>query len=129
MGSNEIRSYRDLKVWQDAMDLAERCYLLTKTFPREETYGMSSQIRRSAVSVAANIAEGYGRDSAGHYVTFLRHSQGSLKELETHLLLCSRVGLASQSATASLLDTSDAIGRMLRSLIRTLDGQQAGGKS
>jgi four helix bundle protein len=86
-----IRSYRDLRVWQQAMDLAEACYRATRQFPREELYGMTSQIRRAAVSVAANIAEGHGRDSTGEFVQFLRVAQGSLKELETHLLLSHRV--------------------------------------
>jgi len=89
----EINSYRDLKVWQDAMVIAERAYRLTARFPKEEVYGMTSQIRRAAVSVAANIAEGHGRDHSGSFVQFLRIAQGSLKELETHLLLALRVDL------------------------------------
>ena len=102
------------------MTLAERCYLHTRSFPKEEMYGMTAQIRRSAASVAANIAEGYGRDSTGSYVNFLRMSQGSLKELETHLLLSQRVGLGATSGVDPLLSVCDEIGRMLRSLIRSL---------
>jgi four helix bundle protein len=75
------------------MVLAERVYRLTASFPREEVYGMTSQIRRAAVSVAANVAEGHGRENSGSFVQFLRISQGSLKELETHLLLALRVDL------------------------------------
>ena len=86
-----IRSYRDLRVWQEGMSLAEICYGLTKPFPKDELFGMTSQIRRAASSVPANIAEGYGRDSKGDYIQFLRISQGSLKEVETHLILCTRV--------------------------------------
>jgi four helix bundle protein len=89
-----IASYRDLRVWQDAMVLAVACFRLTREFPREEMFGMSSQIRRSASSIAANIAEGYGRDQSRPFVQFLRVAQGSLKELETHLLLVERVELA-----------------------------------
>jgi len=89
----EINSYRDLKVWQDAMVIAERAYRLAARFPKEEVYGMTSQIRRAAVSMAANIAEGHGRDHSGSFVQFLRIAQGSLKELETHLLLALRVDL------------------------------------
>ncbi|WP_293861747.1 four helix bundle protein [uncultured Alsobacter sp.] len=126
MQRDEIRSYRDLKVWQDAMDLAARCYVVTRSFPRSETYGMTSQIRRAAASVPANIAEGYGRDSAGNYVQFLRHAQGSLKELETHLLLSARVALVPAAEVDPLLDSADSLGRMLRSLIRSIESQSPG---
>lgn len=98
-----IESYRDLKVWQSAMLLAEDCYRITKGFPREEIYGMTSQMRRSAVSIAANIAEGYGRENRGSFVQFLRMAQGSLKELETHILLACRVGLLRNDNEIELL--------------------------
>ena len=88
-----INSYRDLLVWQGSMGFAELCYRVTKTFPREEMYGMTSQIRISAATVPANIAEGQGRELSGVFVQFLRTAQGSLKELETHLLLAERVSL------------------------------------
>jgi four helix bundle protein len=117
---SEINSYRDLKVWQNAMDIAERCYGLTQDFPKSETYGMSSQIRRASVSIAANIAEGYGRDSTRNFVNFLRTAQGSLKELETHLLLCPRVGLANDEAVSPLLTACDDLGKMLRAFIRSI---------
>jgi four helix bundle protein len=116
----EIKSYRDLKVWLDAMTLVEGCYLFTKVFPRDEMYGLTSQIRRASVSVPANIAEGYGRDSTGSYVQFLKVAQGSLKELETHLILSQRLKLGSFDFAAKLLDQADRIGRMLRALVRSL---------
>jgi four helix bundle protein len=75
------------------MDLAVECYALTKEFPKEEIYGLVSQIRRAFVSIAANIAEGYGREAAGAYVHHLKIAQGSLKELETHLILSTRAGI------------------------------------
>lgn len=78
----KFQSYRDLKVWQAGMTLAEACYLLTKKFPREEVYGLISRIRGAAVSIPANMAEGYGRENRGEFIQFLRISQGSLKELE-----------------------------------------------
>jgi four helix bundle protein len=109
-----------LKVWQDAMVLAERCYEITLSFPREEMYGMVAQIRRSSTSIPANIAEGYGRDSRGSFVQFLRVAQGSLKELETHLMLSQRVGLTPAATAGRLLEDADTIGRMLRALIRSL---------
>ena len=120
MDGGEIRSYRDLKVWQLAMDLAEACYHLTRRFPTEEMYGMTSQIRRAAVSVPANIAEGHGRNSRGEYVQFLRVAQGSLKELETHILLARRIDLIDARGESGILERGDVLGKMLRALIRSL---------
>jgi four helix bundle protein len=117
---NVVRSYRDLRVWKEAMDLAVECYRLTKGFPKEETFGLTSQIRRAASSVPANIAEGYGRDSAGHYVNFLRTAQGSLKELETHVLLSGRLDLVAFDDGQRLLSRTEAVGKMLRGLIRAI---------
>ncbi|MDB9506783.1 four helix bundle protein [Microcystis aeruginosa CS-338/01] len=91
MADSKIQSYRDLRVWQESVNLAESCYRLTKTFPKEELYGMTTQIRRASVSIAANIAEGYGRKTRGEYIQFLYIAQGSLKELETHWLISQRV--------------------------------------
>jgi four helix bundle protein len=116
-----IQSYRDLRVWQEEMTLAELIYRLTKQFPKDELFGLTSQMRRASVSIPANIAEGYGRESTGAYVQFLRVSQGSLKELETHVLLANRVGILSEPATANLLSLAESIGKMLRALIRSLE--------
>jgi four helix bundle protein len=115
-----ITSYQDLTVWQKAMDLAELCYHLTKTFPPEERYGMVSQIRRSATSIPANIAEGWGRGTTREYLQFLRVAQGSVKELETHLLLCQRVGLTNPPQTGPALERVSEISRMVISLIGSL---------
>ena len=115
-----IQPYRDLEVWQLGMDLAEACYRLTGSFPQEETFGLKSQIRRAAISVPANIAEGYGRDGSGEYVQFLRVAQGSLKEIETHLLLAQRVGLLAEAGVDPVLSMSDRLGRALRSLYRSI---------
>ena len=120
--AGKIRPYRDLRVGQEGMGLAEACYLLTKRFPRDELFGMTSQIRRAASSVPANIAEGYGRNSEGDYIQFLRISQGSLKELETHLTLSTRVGLVAESETKQVLEQCDRLGKMLHRLIRSLQG-------
>jgi four helix bundle protein len=124
MTNGEIKSYRDLRVWQKAMDIAESCYLITREFPKEEIYGMTSQIRRAAASIPANIAEGYGREYRAEYVHFLRIAQGSLKELETHLLLSVRVKLLTPEAVNLVLSECEFLGRMLRSLIRSLVGNQ-----
>jgi four helix bundle protein len=101
--TGKINSYKDLIVWQQAMDLAVATYSLTRTWPKEELYGLTSQIRRSANSIPANIAEGYGRDNRGSYQQFLRIAQGSLKEFETHLQIAERIGLATHDQAQHLL--------------------------
>jgi len=118
--SSEIQSHRDLVVWQQAIDLAVAVYTLTKGWPKDELYGLTAQARRSASSVAANIAEGYGRENRASYQQFLRIAQGSLKELETHLTIARRVGMAGDEAIASTLEQSESVGKLLRLLIRKL---------
>ena len=115
-----INSYRDLLVWQRSMTLAEASYRLTAQLPSDEKFGLISQIRRAAVSIPANMAEGHGRETTGSFIQFLRISQGSLKELETHFLLAERLSLASHEQMRPLHQECDEIGRMLRSLIRSL---------
>ncbi len=116
-----IESHRDLVVWQKSMDLAVDAYRLTASFPIEERYGLTSQIRRSSASIPANIAEGYGRESAGAYAQQLKVAQGSLKEFETHVELAHRVGLLERSALGDTLRACEEIGKMLRSLIRAVE--------
>lgn len=116
--SESFKSYRDLRVWSAAVDLAVDCYGATKPFPPSEAHGMTSQIRRSATSIAANIAEGYGRDGPGSFQQFLRIAQGSLKELETHLIIARRVDLLSEAQRSELLSRCDDVGKMLGGLIR-----------
>ena len=120
MSDPTIRSYRDLRVWQEGMATAEACYRLTRQLPGEELYGMTSQIRKASASVPANIAEGHGRATRGEYIQFLRIAQGSVKELETHLLLSSRVGLTKSSSVEPILMQCENLGKMLRALIRSL---------
>jgi len=117
-----INSYRDLDVWRVAMDLAEAVHVMTRTFPKDELFALTSQLRRSAYSVPSNIAEGYGRENTGEYLRFLRIAQGSLKELETQVLLACRFDYVSPEGSAPALDLADRVGRMLRALIRTLEG-------
>jgi four helix bundle protein len=116
----QIRSYRDLVVWQKGMAVAADCYLKTRGFPRTEAFGMTSQIRRAAASIPANIAEGNGRENTGSYINSLRIAQGSLKELETHLMLANTVELMDKNNADELLAACDQVGRMLRALIRAL---------
>jgi four helix bundle protein len=92
-------------------------------FPKEELFGLPSQIRRAASSVPANIAVGYARATTKEYVRFLRIAQGSLKELETHLLLASRVGICSSEQSEEILQITDELGRMLRALTKKLEAK------
>jgi len=123
MADSKIQSYRDLRVWQEAVNLAESCYRLTKTFPKEELYGMTTQIRRASVSIAANIAEGYGRKTRGEYIQFLYIAQGSLKELENHWLISQRVELASPQSVNPILNQCESVGRLPLTLIRSLENK------
>ncbi|MGZ3283496.1 MAG: four helix bundle protein [Xanthobacteraceae bacterium] len=124
MSGPAITSYRDLRVWQDAMSLAESCYRLSRGFPREEMFGLTSQIRRASASIPANIAEGHGRENTRSFIQYLRIAQGSLKELETHLLLAERVGVVVKTQIASPMAQCEAVGKMLRALIRSLQRKE-----
>jgi four helix bundle protein len=107
-------------VWQEAMTLVGESYRFSQSLPRDELFGLTSQLRRAAVSIPANIAEGYGRDSKGSYVSFLKTAQGSLKELETHLMLRQRLKFSRAEATEAVLAHCEVVGKMLLGLIRNL---------
>jgi four helix bundle protein len=109
-----------LLVWQLAMDVAEDVYRVSIHAPADWRYAMANQMVRAAASVPANIAEGYGRDSTGSYLQFLKIARGSLKELETHLLLGQRVGALPSAKTDKILPKLDSVGRMLNGLIRAV---------
>ena len=115
-----MTNFRDLKVWQSAMQLAQAIYSLTAGFPKSEVYGLSSQIRRAAVSVPSNIAEGHARDSTREYLRFISIAMGSLAELETQLLLSEKLSYLRPTGLQDLLAQADEIGRMLRGLQKTL---------
>lgn len=121
MDNKPIKSFRDLIVWQQAMALVKQVYLLTKSFPKEETYGLTSQMRRAAVSVPANIAEGSGRGTRKDYQQFLRIAQGSLREVETYLLLLPDISLATMPQTQPLLTQLESVSKLLRRLIESLE--------
>lgn len=116
-----VQSYRELEVWQFAMELAEKCYQVTRNFPKEEMFGLTSQIRRAAVSIPANIAEGQGREHTKEFLHHLSIARGSLMELETHLLLSRRVGLLNQDDLDQCLTLTDRISRMLSGLRKALE--------
>ena len=111
-----IRSYRDLEVWKSGMRLAVATYRITAGFPASERYGLSSQLQRCAVSIPSNIAEGHQRDSTREYLRFLSIAQGSLAELETQLLLCAQLEMASNDAVDPILADAAELGRRLNSL-------------
>ncbi len=111
---------RDLKVWQKALDWAEAIYIATAAWPREERFGLISQVRRSAVSVASNIAEGAARRTTGEFIQFVGIAQGSLAEAETQLLLAQRLGYATGRDGSPLLFASAEISRMLAGLASSL---------
>jgi four helix bundle protein len=111
-----LQHYRELDVWQVAMELAVECYQVTKEFPKEELFGLVSQIRRAASSIPANIAEGQGRQHTKEFLNHLSVARGSLKELETHLILSHRVGRLEPPVLEALLVTTDRVSRMLARL-------------
>jgi four helix bundle protein len=118
---SKVKSYRELVAWQKAMNLVESVYLSTRNWPREENYGLTSQIRRAAVSVPSNIAEGQGRFSTKEFLRHLSIAYGSLLEVETQVLIAQRLGYLNIDATESLLAASAEIGRTINGLVRLLE--------
>jgi len=112
----KIHDYKDLIVWQKGMDLAESVYLLSAGYPKSEIYGLVSQIRRAAVSVPSNIAEGHGRFSDNEFIRFLSIANGSLKEVETQLYLSSRLKYADETQIHSALALCHEVARLLNGL-------------
>ena len=120
--TDAIRDFRDLICWQKGMALARKVYDLTRRFPAEERYGLTSQVRRAAVGIATNIAEGFGRSSRADYLRFLDMARGSANELETLLQLSVDLGLSDTEAASSLTLMNDAreVQRIISGLIRAL---------
>jgi four helix bundle protein len=116
----EIRSHRDLIVWQKAMDLVTTVYRLTEDFPKSELYGLTSQIRRSAASIPANIAEGQGRRLAGEFMQFLANARGSLLELDTHLEIAVRLGMLSTESHSTFMEQLIEVRKLLNGLMRSI---------
>lgn len=116
----EIRSYKDLTVWQKAREFVKKIYVVSKGFSREETYGLTQQIRRAAISVPSNIAEGYGRGSRKDYVRFLHMARGSLYELETQLFLAQDMEYLSPATSEPILGAVADCSRLLNGLIASL---------
>lgn len=116
-----VQSYRDLEIWQKSMELVTRIYTLSQKFPREEIYGLTSQIRRSAVSIPSNIAEGRGKRSTKDFLRFLNIAYGSLAELETQLLISQNLGFVEGQEVERLLDDASRIGRMMNGMMAGLE--------
>ena len=112
--------YKDLTVWQKAMDLTVEIYRLTQNLPKEELYILTNQLRRAAVSIPSNIAEGNGRASTGDYVRFLTMARGSIAEVETQLLICVRLEYLTQEDIDGTLSLMDETGKMLNAIIKKL---------
>jgi four helix bundle protein len=115
-----MKSYRDLIVWQKSMRLVTQIYLITKELPKSELYGLTSQIRRSSISLPSNIAEGYGRNSTNDYIRFLQIACGSLYEVQTQLEICYTLEYISKKLFNGIYEQSREIERMLNSLIRKI---------
>jgi four helix bundle protein len=118
------QNYRDLRAWNRAMDLVERLYALSASFPLDERYGLTSQVRRAAVSVPSNIAEGQGRRSLNEFIHHLSIAHGSLREVETQCLIGARLGYVNEGESDDLLALASEVGRLLNALMNALEARR-----
>jgi len=121
---NETQSYKDLVVWQKGIELAKLIYKVTAQFPGEERFGLVSQMRRAAVSIPSNIAEGQARHTTGEFIQFISHGEGSVAELETQIILAVELEFCAKNAVLSTCELLDEIRRMLNGLRRKLATRQ-----
>ena len=122
---NNVYGHKNLDVWQKAMSLVTSVYLLTKQFPKEELYSLTNQIRRAAVSIPSNIAEGRSRQSVRDFMRFVVMARGSIAELETQLLIGQNLGYVGNEELQPLLRDTDDVGRMLSGLLASLEAKLA----
>jgi len=113
-------SYKDLIVWQRAIQLTVATYKLTSSFPDSERFGLINQLRRASVSIASNIAEGYGRSTTGEYLQFLGHARGSKCEVETQLVISGELGFGAEKERQLVENLADEVGRMLAAMMRKM---------
>ena len=118
-----LKTYRDLKVWQKSYELCLKIYRITGKFPKEEKYGLTSQLRRSAVSVPSNIAEGYGRKTTADYIRMLYIAYGSICEVETQILLAGDFGFIEKGESKIIKSNIVEVERMLKALIKSLENK------
>lgn len=116
-----VQSYRELVAWQKAMDLVEEVYRATRNWPKEESYGLTSQVRRAVVSIPSNVAEGQGRKSPKEFLRFLAIAHGSLLEVETQLLIAQRLSYLDEQSLSLLLRRATETGRLINGLIRSFN--------
>jgi four helix bundle protein len=116
----KVKNYQELIAWQKAMDLVEEVYLASRSFPREELYGLTSQLRRAAVSIPSNVAEGQGRRTTPDFLRHLSIAYGSLRELETQILIATRLGYLAQGKCYEVMNTAGEVGRLLNGLTSSL---------
>jgi four helix bundle protein len=121
------RNYQDLLAWQRAIDLVEEVYTSSRSWPKEELYGLTNQVRRAVVSVPSNIAEGQGRRGRAEFLRHLSISHGSLREVETQLMIARRLRYLTQDQADGLLAQTAEVGRLLQGLMRSLDATTADG--
>lgn len=117
---NRIKSYKDLIVWQKAIDLVTEIYSVSKTFPNEEKFGIVNQLNRAVVSIPANIAEGWGRESSKNYLQFLRISRGSLMEVETLILISKNLKYVDEEEFKLISNKIEEVGKILQGLIKSI---------
>lgn len=122
-GNSPVRCYRDLVAWQRSIDLVAEIYLSTRSFPDNERFGLTAQIRRAAVSIPSNIAEGQGRCTTGEFRQFLGHARGSLLEVETQICIAKNLGYLDEPYSGILFERVAEIGRILNGLINSLKGR------
>ena len=117
----KVKNYRELIAWQKAMDLVIEVYTISRAFPREEIYGLTSQLRRAAVSVPSNIAEGQGRRTTADFLRHLSISYGSFREVETQTLIATRLGYLTSRRSQDVLNLAAQVGRLLNGLMASLE--------
>ncbi len=115
-----IKTFKDLLVWQKSVDLVENIYDFTKYFPKEELYGLTSQIRRAAISVPSNIAEGSSRKSTKEFIRFLNIANGSLMELETQAIIAQKLGMLTEENSLFIVNSAEEVSRMIHGLNTSL---------
>jgi four helix bundle protein len=124
-GEKKSRGYKDLLVWQKGIDVVKEIYKLTKTCPSDERFGLVSQMRRAAVSIPSNIAEGQARHTTREFIQFLSHAEGSVAELETQIVVSMELGYCASASAARARELGGELKRMLNALRRKLEGRAA----